>query len=85
MNIRFHSYETSYFWWPKKGQVPQKVPKSVPYGFLSIPGGDILTSCAQTKFEAERLKIAPFRKDRTFLDPKVPPHSQANFGKKFGI
>ena len=40
--------------------------------FFSVPGGDILKSCAQTKFEAERLKIAPFRTDRTFLDPKLP-------------
>ena len=40
--------------------------------FLSVPGGDILKSCAQTKFEAERLKVAPFRTDRTFLDSKLP-------------
>ena len=30
--IRIHSYETSYFWCPEKGSVPQKGPKSVPYG-----------------------------------------------------
>ena len=44
----------------------QKGAKSVPYG--SVLGGDILKSCAHTKFESERLKIAPFRTDRTFLD-----------------
>ena len=35
-NIRIRSYETSYFWCPEKGSVPQKGPKSVPYGIFQF-------------------------------------------------
>ena len=56
----------------QKGSVPQNGPNMSHMDFLSVPGGYILKSCAQTKFEAERLKIAPFRNDRTYLDPKLP-------------
>ena len=31
-----------------------------------------LKSCLQSKFEAKRLKLAVFRNDRTFWDPKIP-------------
>ena len=56
----------------QKGSVPKKGPNLSHMEFLSVLGGDILKSCANTKFEAERLKIAPFRTDRTFLDPNCP-------------
>ena len=38
--------------WPKKGH------KLAAIGLSSFTGGDILKSCAQTKFEAKWLKIA---------------------------
>ena len=41
-------------------------------GLLCFAVGDIIKSCAQSKFEAQRLKIAIFRTDRTFWDAKLP-------------
>ena len=57
---------------PQKGSVPQKGPNMSNMQFLNFPGGDTQKSRAQSEFEAEPLKIAPFMTDRTFWDPKLP-------------
>ena len=57
---------------PKRVSTPkwaQIAPKLIAFGFS---GGDTLKSCVQSKFHAERWKIAPFMTDRTFWDPKLP-------------
>ena len=84
-NIRIRSYETSYFCAPKKGQYPKSGPNMSNMQFLSFPGGDTQKSCAHTKFEAKRLKIAQFRTDRTFWDPKLPHFQRPLLGQKFEI
>ena len=84
-NIRIRSYETSYFCAPQKGQYPKSGPNMSNMQFLSFPGGDTQKSCAQTKFEAKRLKIAQFMTDRTFWDPKLPHFHRPLFGQKFEI
>ena len=73
MDNRFKSYETSYFCAPKKGQYPKSGPNMSNMQFLSFPGGDTQKSCAQTKFEAERLKIAPIYDRPHFLGPQIAP------------
>ena len=56
----------------KKGQYSKRGPNQSHMEYFSFPGGDTQKSCAQSKFEAERLKIAPFMTDRTCWDPKLP-------------
>ena len=50
-----------------------------------FPGGNTTKSCAQPKFEAKRLKIALFRTDRTFWDPKLPHSHRPILGQKLEI
>ena len=56
----------------QKGSLPQKGPKLPQIGISCLSGGDTQTSCVQSKFQAKRLKVAPFMTDRTFWDPKLP-------------
>ena len=51
---------------PQKGSLSQKGNKFSAIGLSSFAGGDILKSCAQSKFEAKWLTTAPFMTDRTF-------------------
>ena len=57
---------------PKKGHYPKMGTNWTQIGLLCFAVGDIIKSCAQSKFEAQRLKIALFRTDCTFWDPKLP-------------
>ena len=57
---------------PKSVSTPKRGPNVSNMQFLNFPGGDTLKLCVQSKFEAKRLKIAPFMTDRTFWDPKLP-------------
>ena len=65
-----------------KKMAPKRVitPKGAQVGLSSFAGGDILKSCAQSKFEAKWLTIALFRTDRTFWEPKLP-HLQKEIRK----
>ena len=58
--------------WPQKGSLSQKGHKLAAIGLSSFAGGDILKSCAQSKFEAKWLTIALLRTDRTFWDQNCP-------------
>ena len=46
----------------RKGSLPQKATNCTEIGISSFSGGDTCKLCAQTKFEAKRLKIAPFNR-----------------------
>ena len=50
----------------KKGHYPKRGTNCPIIGVFCFSGGDILKSCAQSKFKAQRLKIALFRTARTF-------------------
>ena len=65
-------YWVKEIWVKKKRVITPKGHKLAAIGLSSFAGGDILKSCAQSKFEAKWLTIALFRTDRTFLDPKLP-------------
>ena len=69
----------------QKGSLPQKGPKLPQIGLSCLSGGDTQKSCVQSKFEAKRLKIAPFMTDRTFWDPKLPLSHRPIKGPKLGI
>ena len=53
--------------------------------FSCFSRGDTQKSCVQSKFEAKRIKIARFRTDRTFWDPKLPHFHRPLFGQKLEI
>ena len=55
---------------PKRVITPKGAQICPNFSLSCFAGGDIYLSCAQSKFEAKRLKIAPFMTDRTFWDPK---------------
>ena len=69
---------------PKKGPYPKRGTNCPKIGVFCFAGGDILKSCAQSKFEAQRLKIALFRTARTFWGPKMP-QNRPIYGKKLEI
>ena len=58
--------------YPEKGKYPKRGTNWPQKGIFCFAGGYTLKSYAQSKFEAKRLKIAPFMTDRTFWDPKLP-------------
>ena len=66
---------------PQNGQYPKSGPNMSNMQIFNFPGGDTQKSCAQSKFEAEQLKIAPFMTDRTFWDPKMPHSHRPNWGQ----
>ena len=70
--------------WPLKGALPQKRHKLPKIGVFCFAGGDILKSCAQSKFETQWLKIALFRTAHTFWGPKMP-QNRPIYGKKLEI
>ena len=65
-------------------KLPQKRHKLPKIGVFCFAGGDILKSCAQSKFETQWLKIALFRTARTFWGPKMPKNRPI-YGKKLEI
>ena len=75
--------------WSKKKKCPKKNLKKKNLGKKKIgvfcfAGGDILKSCAQSKFETQWLKIALFRTAHTFWGPKMP-QNRPIYGKKLEI
>ena len=67
----------------QKGSLPQKGHKLPQIGLSCLSGGDTLKLCLQSKFDAKRLKIAPFMSDRTpFWDPKHCPFPIGPFDTK---
>ena len=68
----------------KKGITPKWAQNCAKIGVFCFAGGDILKSYAQSKFEAQRLKIALFRTARTFWGPKMP-QNRPIYGKKLEI
>ena len=56
---------------PKRVITPKGAQVGLNWSFLFV-GGDIIKSCAQSKFEAKWLTIALFSTDRTFWDQTLP-------------
>ena len=86
MDIRVKRFEDLVIFVPQKGSAPPKRGTNWPQiGFSCFSGGDTQKSWAQSKIEAKRLKIARFRTDRTFWDPKLPHFHRPFFWQKLEI
>ena len=68
---------------PGKGSVPQKGTNWPQIDIFCFSGGDTNKSCAQSKFQVKRLKIAPVMTDRTFWDPKLPHSHKPILGQNW--